>query len=134
MIRTIKPQKYSQLLLVNFLICMGLGVGCMDNSSIHIYCDVENDVYEWLSSSKLAVSRHDEIELALNNCDSKDALMILAKDYPNQKTVLPPDFYQVVREKQLQVYLEFPDYLPSGKTGSILETSKERLGHCVFFF
>ena len=113
--------------IINLLVCVGFGLGCAETSSIHIYCEADNDVYKWLCTSKQAMARHDQIELALNSCDMKDVLLVLAKDYPQKKTVLPRDFYQIVKEKELQVYVEFPDRLPLGQTGSISETSKERL-------
>ena len=97
------------------------------NNTISIYCSEDNDLYQLLKTRKQTCIRYDDIAAALEGSPGNETLLILAKDYPNKKTVLPEGFYKKIKKKNLKVYIEFPDRLESGKTGEIKPTEKERL-------
>jgi len=97
------------------------------NNTISIYCSEGNDLYQLLKTREQTCTRYDDIAKALEASPGNETLLILAKDYPNKKTVLPEGFYKKAREKNLKVYIEFPDRLEIGKTGEIKPTEKERL-------
>jgi len=101
-------------------------LGSKGNNTVSIYCDEENDLYQLLKIREQSCTHYDDISEALEACPANEILLILAKNYPQQKTVLPKDFYKKAREKNLIVYVEFPDRLQSGKTGEIKPTEKER--------
>ncbi len=94
---------------------------------ISIYCSENNDLYQLLKTREQSCTRYDNIVAALEASPKNITLLILAKDYPNKKTVLPEGFYRKTKEKNLKVYIEFPDRLASGKTGEIKPTEKERM-------
>lgn len=112
-------------LLCAALLC-ALVISCKQ-TDIHVYSSEDNDLYQLLLSSGHGVQRFNTIDQALELSSDGGTLVILAKDYPQQKTVLPEGFYQRAKEKNLKVYVEFPDRSPSGSTGSITDTEKERL-------
>ncbi len=97
------------------------------NNTISIYCSEDNDLYKLLKTRKQSCNRYDEISLALENCANDQTLLILAQGYPDTKTILPTGFYKKAKEKNLKVYIEFPDRLASAQTGEIKSTQKERL-------
>ena len=97
------------------------------NNTISIYCSEDNDLYQLLKTRKQTCNRYENIAAALEASPGNETLLILAKDYPNKKTVLPEGFYKKAKEKNLKVYIEFPDRLESGETGEIKPTEKERL-------
>ena len=106
----------------------GSGVlGAKGNNTISICCNENNNLYQLIKTREQDCTRYDDIVTALEASPGNETLLILAKDYPQQKTVLPEDFYKKAKEKNLKVYIEFPDRLESGKTGEIRLTQKERL-------
>ncbi|MDD4728933.1 MAG: hypothetical protein PHN55_09330, partial [Dysgonamonadaceae bacterium] len=102
-------------------------LNCTTSERIHIYSNENNDLYELLVSNKKNCIRYDKIETALEKAKENETLLILARNYPEEKTILPENFFNVVEEKQLKVYVEFPDRLKTGETGKIQGTKKERL-------
>lgn len=101
---------------------------------VHVVCNEDNDLYKLLISKGFHCQRYEDIDEALSACRAQDVLLVLAKEYPSVKTAIPNDFYTKVKEKNLSVYLEFPDRLESGLTGDIKSTKKERLVVTSDFF
>jgi hypothetical protein len=99
-----------------------------NKSPINIYCNQDNDLFQLLQLIGENCNRFDQIAKAVEKTEINGILLILAADYPSQKTTLPKGFYKKVKEKNLKVYLEYPDRLMSGgSTGEIKPTKKERL-------
>ncbi|MEQ8422616.1 MAG: hypothetical protein RIB64_21590 [Arenibacter algicola] len=106
----------------------------LQNNTISVYCAEDNNLYQLLLSSEYKVKRYEIIEEALEGTLNGQRLLILAKNYPEEKTVLPEGFFKKAKEKNLKVYLEFPDRLSTGATGEIKSTEKERLVVTSDFF
>lgn len=122
------------LIIVSFLCILTLYCKRQDNI-VGIYCNEDNDLYQLLiKSNNQNYVLYDDINVALKEVATNGTLLLLAKDYPENKTILPEDFYQLARKKSLKVYVEFPDHLPSGNTGGIQSTNKERLVVTSDFF
>lgn len=109
-------------------------VNPLQNNTINIYCDEDNNLYQLLLSSEYEVKRYENIDKALDGTLNGQRLLIFAKNYPDQKTVLPASFYKKAKEKKLKVYVEFPDRLSTEATGEIKSTEKERLVVTSDFF
>ncbi len=103
-------------------------------NSISIYADESNDLYQLVKAGLPISARFDNIDLAVESTLGGGTLLVLAKAYPQEKTTLPKDFYGRVKEKKLKVFVEFPDRLPSGPTGIIMDTEKERFVVTSDFF
>jgi len=121
-----------------FTVCHFL-TGFANNNSIstktiNIVCNTDNDLYSLLEKSNYDCIRYESVEQAVEKCDNGGILLILANNYPQMKTTLPKNFYELARQKNLKSYVEFPDRLESGKTGSIKMTKKERLVVTSDFF
>ena len=109
-------------------------VWAQGNNTINICCSENNDLYQLLVSSGQDCRRYENIDNALEHCKKYGVLLVLAKDYPKKKTVIPESFYKKAKEKNLKVLIEFPDRLKSGNTGEIKSTKKERLVVTSVFF
>lgn len=121
-------------LIVTWLFTAFLFAGCHSDNEVIFYCDEDNDLYQLLKSAGKDCQNYSEIEEALRQCEPNGVLLILAREYPLKKTILPESFYDIVEEKNLKVYVEFPDRLMSEKTGEIGSTRKERLVVSSDFF
>ncbi len=104
------------------------------NTRINIYCNEHNDLYQLLKSNGFDCVRYNDIDNALESAGENEVLLLLAKNYPATKTRIPSDFYRLANQKNLKIYIEFPDYLTSGSTGKIKSTKKERLVVTSDFF
>lgn len=104
------------------------------NNRINVYCNEFNDLYQLLKSNGHNCIRYDDINNALESCKKNEVLLILAKNYPATTTVIPSNFYELVNEKNLKTYIEFPNHLESGITGEIKSTKKERFVVTSDFF
>lgn len=121
-------------LILPCLLTTLLFAGCHSDKKITIYCDDNNDLYQLLKSAGKNCQNYTDIEEALRQCEPNSVLLVLAKDYPSKKTILPESFYEVVEEKNLKAYVEFPNRLASEPTGEIKTTRKERLVVSSDFF
>ena len=101
---------------------------------VNIYSNEDNDLLQLIKQSGQEYQRYDDVAGAVDNCDQNGILLVLAKNYPLEKTILPANFYDIVEEKNLKVYLEFPDLLKEGTAGDIKPTKKERLVVTSDFF
>lgn len=129
---------YNLLILAFLIVTFALTSSCSGSFSgkdkISFYCNPDNDLYLLLQSKGLTCKLYDDINEAIENTSSDQTLLILARDYPMGKTVIPENFFQKVQEKNLKVYLEYPDHLSEGKTGEVIATNKERIVVSSDFF
>lgn len=105
-----------------------------NKKKVLLYCNENNDLYKLLESNGYNCVRYTDIGNALNKSQQNETVLILAKNYPEGKTIIPENLYKTAREKNLKVYIEFPDMLESGTTGEIKSTKKERLVVSSGFF
>src|SRR5687768_503414 len=105
------PSRRSWFIIL-FLFTSLLFAGCHPDNEIVFFCDEDNDLYQLLKSAGKDCQNYGDIDEALRQCEPNGVLLILAKDYPSKKSILPASFYDVVEEKNLKVYMECPDRLP----------------------
>lgn len=126
----IKSMTNKLLIIFTFSFFIVTAISCTKKSiikdDITVYCNQDNDLYQMLISNDIECKRYEDIGNAIRQCDKNGTLLVLAKNYPKIKTVIPGDFYKIAREKNLKVFIEFPDSLESGSTGEIKPTKKER--------
>lgn len=97
------------------------------STTLHIVADQDNDLFKMLSKTPYTSVRYEDVNEALKNVPENGKLIVLALNYPEEKTVLPSDFYEIAKTKKLNVYVEFPNLLGTEDTGDIIATRKERL-------
>jgi len=116
------------------LVTFGQESKSYSKNRIHVYCNESNDLFQLLKSNGQNCIRYNDINSALENSKKNDVLLILAKNYPEATTMIPSNFFELVSEKNLKTYIEFPDHLESGISGEIKSTKKERLVVTSDFF
>jgi len=121
------------IVLTVILLCVTVD-SCQSNNVISVYCNEGNDLYQLLESNGYHCVLYEDINIALEQSREEGILLILAKNYPEEKTVIPENLYQIVQDKNLKIYIEFPDRLISKNTGEIIPTRKERLVVTSDFF
>ncbi|MBM1108226.1 hypothetical protein JQC67_18885 [Aurantibacter crassamenti] len=128
-----KPLKrITQLLFgIFFFVILGfLNFSCTaihPKPELYIVANQNNDLLKVLSKTELVYTVFEDVHTAMNEIPEHGKLMVLAQQYPEEKTVLPSDFYQKATTKKLKVYVEFPEYLNAEESGKIFATKKERL-------
>lgn len=116
------------LIFFTGLIFLGCTVSNSGKTPVIIYSEENNDLYRLLVDLDIKCNHFDNVTDALNACNEYSTLLILARNYPSGKTILPPDFYEILDQKKIRrTYVEFPDHIHSETTGEILPTRKERL-------
>lgn len=123
------------ILITMLMLAVSMIFSCKQSDDvISIYSNEDNDLLQLIKQSGQQYQRYDKVSSAIEQCDHNGILLVLAKNYPLEKTILPANFYDIVEEKNLKVYLEFPDLLKEGTTGDIKPTKKERLVVTSDFF
>ena len=119
-----------KLILGSILIILVMGVVfhflSTKNNTLIFVCNQENDLYNTLMESGRKYQRVESADEAIRKALPGSGVLILADNYPDQKVQLPETFYDQVRNKNLRVYIEYPESLPGVKTGPIQKIEKER--------
>ena len=96
-----------------------------DNSFIFV-CHAENDLYNALLESGKEYQRVESSDQAVERAVDGSGVLILADNYPQKKVHLSGAFFDQAENKNLRVYIEYPDSLPGLKTGPVRKIEKER--------
>jgi len=82
-------------------------------TNIHISCTSSNDITDILQKQEnIRLVQHKSAISAVENANTGDAVLIFADEYPAKRVELSEDFFRIIREKKLRVYIEYPSYLP----------------------
>ncbi len=94
------------VLLVTGLALMGRAEG--KSLNLTFCCARDNDLYSILSKSG-SYPRYEAPAEAVEHAKDGSAVLILADGYPETTTVVPPEVLDRAREKNLRLYIEYPD-------------------------
>lgn len=90
-------------------------------------CAVGNDLFQVLTSNKIACERFDSAARAVKSAKPGSGVLILADSYPAQTTEVDPALLEEAAKKKLRLYVEFPSALPGIEFGRPVEAHVERL-------
>ncbi len=94
---------------------------------VHVSAQANNEIYGILiSQNNLVVKRYDSPMKAAHNASTGEAIFVLADGYPEKRTDVSSNFFDLVDQKNLRVFLEYPSWLPGIETGPPVHTSLER--------
>ena len=97
------------------------------NSEKFIFsCGDNNDLYQTVVANGFEAVRFESAEEAVEAANPEDAVLILADGYPEQQVPLNENFFRMVKEKNLRVYLEYPSYLPGLEMQQPVSTDLQR--------
>jgi hypothetical protein len=88
-------------------------------------CSARNDLY--LALGKAHYPRFETPLAAIQNAALGSAVLLLADDYPARQTALDPAGFDLVRQKNLRLLIEYPAALPGIELATPRTTTWERL-------
>lgn len=116
---------FATIAMVVFLFSLGSCYEC--SNVIHISCQSSNDLYGILQKQKnLIVRIHNSPFTAASDAEVGGVVIILSDEYPFNRVNLSEEFFKLVREKNLRVFLEYPSYLPGVELGKPVKANLER--------
>jgi hypothetical protein len=102
---------------------------------LYFACGENNDLYRVATASGVACSRYDNAEEAVAQAAEGSGVLILAENYPRQRTSIVDNVYAEARKKRLRLYVEFPASIPDLNVGAPLRVAQGRyhniLERCV---
>lgn len=103
-------------------------------NKIVISSDKTNNLYTIIQNSNLDHSWYDSPKKALQNLRDGDVLLILANNYPEERTKIDEEFYRIIKEKRIRTFIEYPSYIPNFGFETVKTATKERVVINTHFF
>ena len=69
---------------------------------------------------------HSEFISVLKTAIEGDGVLILSSEYPLKRVNMNEEMYELIKEKKLRVYVEYPSYVPGINLGETMMPSKQR--------
>lgn len=91
--------------------------GARIKSPLYFACSESNDLYRVATASGIGCWRYDRANAAVAHAPEGAGVLILADDYPHQRTRIDKSVYADARKKRLRLYVEFPDSVPGLNVG-----------------
>lgn len=113
--------KYTTISLI-----IALAVTACNPAALHIAGNEDNDLVRILQEQKIEVILHDTPEEAVQKARPGGGVLILAGDYPASPVQLDDELFDVIRQKKLKTFIEFPDYVPGISLGEVTKARHER--------
>lgn len=90
-------------------------------------CSDANDLLQVLRRCSVVLRHIKEITEALTTAEDGEAVILLADDYPKPTLEISQEMLDIVYEKHLRVYLEYPKSMPGLEIGEATPTEWERV-------
>jgi hypothetical protein len=116
----------SWVIFITLSLLLNVSCGNVTKDNLIFVCDKNNDLYTAIVEAGGKYQRFTSTVEAVDKAAPGSGLLVLADHYPDQKVVPGKDFFRMVKDKNLNIYLEFPDTLPGLKTGEIQKIDWER--------
>jgi len=100
------------LFICGFTLCSGA-----EPDKWVLSCEKDNDILLMLSQSGQACVRFESPEAAIQGAPEGSAVLLLADAYPTKTLELRPALFAAARGKKLNLYIEFPGFLPGLSVG-----------------
>lgn len=95
---------------------------------VHVSGAADNDLIKILNTQEnIQLMFHGTPEEAIKKAQKGDGLLVLSSHYPNRLESLDDHFFELLKEKEVRAYVEFPSALPDRNVGSIKQAKKERV-------
>jgi hypothetical protein len=102
--------------LLFFIVCL---VGHIhlygQNRSILVAGNADNDIVVLLRENKIPYKLFSSPDQAIAKAKHKDALLLLADNYPSQKVALSSKSHRRIKQKNLHVFIEYPEAVPGAE-------------------
>ncbi len=102
---------------------------------LYVYGPTTNDLVTSLQKqASFKVIHLDDLALIEETLPENGSLLVLSKNYPDEKVPLNDDFYRVLAEKNIRAYIEYPSFVPNITFTEPDEILKQRMVTSSRFF
>jgi hypothetical protein len=120
------PPKALLLLSAAFLSCVCPSAAAKQGPApLTFCCSAQNDLY--IALGKTRYPRFQTPLVAIRNAAPGSGVLLLADDYPARQTALDPAGFDLARQKNLRVFIEYPAAVPGLELAAPRTTTWERL-------
>ncbi|WP_372936849.1 hypothetical protein, partial [Mariniphaga sediminis] len=92
----------------------------------HIYGVQDNDLVKILEEQKIKVELYSNVLNAAKSARRGEGVLILADNYPKSQVDVDEQLFQIIKEKELRAYIEFPSEIPGVSLSKIKKAKAER--------
>jgi hypothetical protein len=98
----------------------GESAGSQEGSPLGLVfaCSEGNDLFRLVSEKDVSVTRCDSVAEAIENAPTGGGVLLLADEYPDATTEISATLFELAAKKDLQLYLEYPSWLPDVEVGA----------------
>ncbi len=89
----------------------------VNSYQINLCCASDNDLYRVLIENKITCTRYNNTTEALTNLKNSSGLLILADQYPVERTPVDASLFALAAKKNIRIYVEFPEMVPELELG-----------------
>jgi hypothetical protein len=108
------------------LLCGVLGAMAKPNPLFTFSCAADNDLYSTLLRLGHRIERFDKPIDAVRSAKEGSPVLILARKYPVQPVAISAEVAALARDKNLRLFIEFPESLPGIEVGATEKIVWER--------
>lgn len=87
----------------------------------------DNDLFKVLVENGRSPQRYDTPQAAVANAPEGSSVFLLADEYPAARTKIDQPLLDTAAQKQLRVFVEYPEQLPGVKLDKVKQTAWERI-------
>lgn len=98
--------------LLLFIVCLAGYITMYGQRPIIVAGSANNDIVVLLKENQIPYQLFSSPAQAIANAKQKDALLLLADNYPSQKVALNSKLQRRIKNKNLRVFIEFPKSVP----------------------
>ncbi|MBE0535440.1 MAG: beta-N-acetylhexosaminidase [Phycisphaerae bacterium] len=102
--------------------------------AVFLSCSLDNDLYQVLRLSGLAVHRFDRPAELVAAAPEGSGILVLADGYPETTTDVDPLVFTAAKNKRLRIYIEYPTYVPGMDIAPARNATVERVVVSSDFF
>lgn len=113
-------------LVLFFLLIMVFSSSLTAQNQILFCRSPENDLYKLIQNEKLPLSRYENLEQLLVEAKKGMGIIVVADNYPSKKVAITKKQYDLIRQKNLRLYIEFPESIPGQMPAETYAASLER--------
>lgn len=119
-----------RLLNAFIFLCLGMipicSLAAETSPSLTVCCKDDHELYRAMVASGIKVRRTETFHDAVNIAPEGSGVLLLADNYPHQRTNADDAALERSLTKQLRLYLEFPEKVPGNTFDSLKTTTWER--------
>jgi hypothetical protein len=121
-----KTKNVKSFFLLSGLFAVLLFSSCNEQKVLHIYGVQDNDLVKILEEQKIKVELYSNVLNAAKSARRGEGVLILADNYPKSQVDVDEQLFQIIEEKELRAYIEFPSGIPGVSLGKIEKAKAER--------